>query len=103
MKTILNTPTHKIMVPNDAVVTPVTIRKITKRAFMQRFTQAERIAVRNSTDDIVIDIYEDLKIAEFVDLDLDVTSQGLAYLESIGILESGRVDELLADGTFEEL
>lgn len=101
MQTILDNGTHIIEIDGDLV--PSVIRKITKRAFMQRFTQAERIAVRNSNDDIVIDIYEDLKIAEFVDLDLPETSQGLAYLEIVGILAEGRVSQLLVDGVSHEV
>ena len=47
---------------HDAVAPVVDpIRIITVRAFMKRFTQAERIAMRTSTDDIVIDLMSDLK------------------------------------------
>ena len=83
--------------------TPDAIRKITKRSFMRRFTQAERIAIRKSTDDIVIDIYEDLKATSNVDLDLQDTIDALAYLTSVGILASGRKDEILIDGTEDEM
>jgi hypothetical protein len=82
--------------------TPPPIRKITKRAFMQRFTQAERIAIRKSVDDIVIDIHEDLKMASIVDLDLQDTINGVAYLGSIGLLTTSQAD-LLRDGTEDEV
>lgn len=78
------------------------VRTITKRSFMQRFTQAERIAIRNSTDDIVIDIQEDLNSTDKVDLDLPALSAGLGYLVSLGILQSNRPAELTVDGTEEE-
>ena len=82
---------------------PLAIRKITKRAFMRRFTQAERIAIRNSSDDIVIDIHEDLKSAINVSLDLKDTIDSLAYLVSVSILTSDRPAEILIDGTEDEI
>lgn len=82
---------------------PLAIRKITKRAFMRRFTQSERIAIRNSSDDIVIDIHEDLKSAINVNLDLQDTIDSLAYLVSVSILTSNRPTEILIDGTEGEI
>jgi len=76
--------------------------KITKRAFMKRFTLTERITIRNSTDDVIIDVYEDLKLASYVELDTQDVSDALNYMVSVGILESSRVDEMLVDGTSEE-
>ena len=78
------------------------ILKITKRAFMKRFTLTERIAIRNSVDDVIIDVYEDLKLASYVELDTQDVSDALNYMVSVGILESSRVDEMLVDGTSEE-
>ncbi len=75
------------------------ITLITKRSFMQRFTQPERIAIRKSADDIVIDIHEDLKIASNVDLELVAIRSSLDYFVSVGILETSRVDEILVEGT----
>ena len=84
-------------------VAPPAIRKITKRAFMQRFTQPERTLIRKSTDDIVIDIYEDLQSVRNVELDMVDTVNALAYLSSIGILEAGRSAVILVDGTASEV
>lgn len=90
-------------VPYEVVAYEVPMKRkiplITKRSFMQRLTMAERIAFRNSTDDIAIDIHEDLKIASNVDLDLQAVADGLGYMASIGILEASRIPELLVDGT----
>ena len=61
MNTIFDNGTHKIESSGALKTTPDAIRKIATRAFMQRFTQAERAAIRKSIDDIVIDIHEDLK------------------------------------------
>jgi len=66
---------------------------------MQRFDQTERIAIRKSTDDIVIDIYEDLKMASSVDLDLQDTINAVAYLDSKSLLTVKTPAELLANGT----
>ena len=98
------------------------IRVITKRSFMQRFTQAERIAIRNSIedikldrinqnvpnvarnhiDDVLIDVVADLDIASEkygVDLDLQATTDGLNHFVTMSILAANRVSELLVDGT----
>ena len=69
--------------------------KLTKRAFMQRFHQPERTAIRKSTDDIVIDIYEDLQSVNNVDLSLQDTINALTYLAAVGILTAGRSDTIL--------
>ena len=82
---------------------PEGIRKITKRAFMQRYTQVERIAMRNSTDDIVIDILEDLASATNVRLDLPDVEASIDYLISAGLLDAVRKDSILADGTEDEV
>lgn len=78
------------------------VRNITKRAFMRRFTSAERSAIRKSTDDDVIDIHEDLKMASKVDLKLQDTIDAVNYLAGVNILQSHRVEAILADGTEEE-
>ena len=86
------------------VVEPViAIRKITKRSFMRRFTQPERTLILKSADDIVVDIYEDLKSVNNVDLDMADTISALAYLESVAILTTGRPAAILVDGTASEV
>jgi hypothetical protein len=95
----------------DGVFTPpnivdhevAAIRKISKRSFMQRFTQPERTAIRKSLDDIVIDIYEDLQAVNNVDLDHPDTAASLGYLTSAGILVDGRTAEILVNGSESEL
>ena len=71
--------------------------KITRRAFMQRFTQPERTLIRKSTDDIVVDIYEDLQAVSNVVLTMQDTIDSLAYLTSIGILADGRSNTILTN------
>ena len=104
---------------------PPPIRTITKRSFMQRFTQAERIAIRNSIedikldrinqnvpnvarnhiDDVLIDVVADLDVASEkygVDLDLQATIDGLTHFVTMSILTANRLSELLVDGTDNE-
>ena len=59
---------------------PVVIRFITVRAFMKRFTQAERIFLRLTQDDTLIDMMEDLKMASYVDLQDAELAAGIAQV-----------------------
>ena len=66
---------------------------------MQRFEQAERIAIRKSDDDIVIDISEDLKLASYVDLDDEGVGQAVDYLVAVGLVDQETKDtKLFVDG-----
>jgi hypothetical protein len=91
------------------VTTEPAIRIITVRQFLKRFTQAERIAMRNSTDDIVIDLYTDLTLASYVDLDDPELIPGLMYISgqtdpaiSSPIILPSRIADLTVDGTQQE-
>jgi len=99
LNSVFKTKKHEIKVAGT--VGAAKIRVITKRSFMQRLTQPERTAIRKSTDDIVIDIHEDLKMASNVDLDLQDTIDAVAYLGSQGLLTTSDVD-LLRDGDTQE-
>ena len=81
---------------------PDVIKLITTRAFMQRFTQTERIEIRNSVDDIVADIRSDLDMANHVDLDDSDVSDAVDALIALTSLEPGRKTALLANGTEKE-
>jgi len=78
------------------------IRVITKRAFMHRLFLVERVAIRKSTDDIIIDIHEDLKLSSSVDLDLKDVKEALLIFVDAGILVASRIAVLLKDGTLAE-
>lgn len=67
----------------------------TKLEFMSKFTNAERIAARNSTDPVVVDILDLLNLAEFVDVSDPKTQQGVYYLSMAGIIAADRVPEIL--------
>lgn len=61
-----------------------------------RVALAERLAIRASTDPIVVDFVAALQIIPRVELDGALTVQGVQYLESIGLLPPGRAAEILA-------
>ena len=69
--------------------------KITKRALSQRLNPVIRAAIRNSTDDIVVDIREDLKLAEYADLSNQDLIDSLAYLVYIEIMTQEESDHVL--------
>jgi len=73
----------------------VEVTKITKLSFLQRFTQEERIAIRTSTDPIVVDFLELLSMAQDVDTAYPDTIAGVNYLESTGLVGEGRAAEIL--------
>ena len=74
---------------------PAPARQIKTRDFMLRIPTASRIAIRNSTDPIVIDMIEVLYSGQDVDLNSATTAQSLAYLQSIGLLSQAQVTEIL--------
>lgn len=69
--------------------------KLTKLKFLNRFTMNERIAIRASTDPIVIDIMNLFDAAEYISTNDPNTVQGIGYLGVIGILTQARVAEIL--------
>ena len=81
---------------------PVPIRKITVRHFMRRFPQEVRVVIRSSDNPYVIDMYEDLKLATFVDLDDPELLKGLEELKKHVDISDEVMELLLADGTEEE-
>ncbi len=99
MKTLLDTPTHKIEVPDGVIINPpVLIRAITVKAFFRRLTFQERKVLRLSVKDEVVDLREDLQRSEFVALDSILEQQ----LLDTTLLSQNRIDKLLVDGTPEE-
>ena len=72
---------------------------ITRFAFRQRFTFAERVAIRSAADsDTEVMVWlEDLQTASFIDLTRTEAQQGAQMLESKGLITSGRASEVLND------
>jgi hypothetical protein len=93
----------------DGSFTKPPIRVLAVQSFLQRFTQAERIAIRNSTDDIVVDLYELIKVSTYINLDDPNIGPGLLYISgqtdpaiTSPIIDPLRIPDLMADGTDEE-
>lgn len=76
---------------------PTPDTRITKLAFKQRLTQAERIGVREAakTNAQVFDFQDLVDSATFVDLTRQDTIDGLASLEAAGLIGQGRSTEIL--------
>ena len=68
---------------------------LTQLAFLRRFTPQERIAIRSSTDPIIIDFLHLLSLAQDVRLDDLDTVAGVNYLEQQALLAEGRAAEIL--------
>lgn len=78
---------------------PVTIpedRKITKLAFLNRFTDAEAIALDLVSIGATVEaatmrrFLKKVDAATFIDLNRSDTRDGVFYLESVGLLSAGR-------------
>lgn len=75
------------------------IRLISVRAFMQRLAQTERTDMRNSTDDIIVDMMDDLRMSTYVDLDGASLLPGLGYANSLGLIAAHQLVDMVIDGT----
>lgn len=71
--------------------------RITKLAFKQRFTQQERIDIRESSKTIpqVYDFEDLVNSATFIDLSRDDTIAAVNAIESVIPLTQGRANEIL--------
>lgn len=77
----------------DVVVAPHTVEPL---AFLKRFTQAERIAIKASSDVQVQDFLLLITAAkDYIDLDDTNVTNGLAYLVALGLLTEARKAEIL--------
>jgi hypothetical protein len=70
-------------------------RRLSKYEFLSLYTPQERIAIRSSTDPMVVDIQEMLGIALEVHLDNPATQQSVGYLATIGLIQPARAAEIL--------
>ena len=85
--------------PATSEITPTT--KITRLAFMNRFTDAEAISIDLASQGATVQAaamrryQKKVDAATFVDLDQQDTRDGVISLESIGILVPGRALQIL--------
>jgi hypothetical protein len=70
--------------------------ELTQLDFLRRFSAQERISIRASDDPVVMDFLHLLSMAKWIRLDDADTLGGLAYLEHVGLLASGRAEAILA-------
>lgn len=72
--------------------------RLTKLEFLRRFSQAERIAMRNAAAQSpeMHDYMAMLELAEEIFLDDADTVAGVTLLESVGIIAPGRATEVLS-------
>lgn len=98
LNTIFDSGTHKVE-SAGVIATPTPEFKITKLAFKNRMTQAERIAIRNAsqTNPIIYDFLDLVNDAQFIDLTRSDTVAGVNYLESEELLTEGRANEILTN------
>lgn len=87
---------------------PVTqVRHITKLAFMNRFTDAEAIALDLASIGATVNAAairrykEKITVATFIDLDRQDTRAGVQALETLGLLAEGRA-LIILDSTIQE-
>jgi hypothetical protein len=69
--------------------------KMTARAFSQRLNPVIREAIRNTVDEIVIDIREDLKLASYADLKDPDLITSLKYLVYVEIMTQDEMDAVI--------
>jgi hypothetical protein len=72
--------------------------RITKLAFKQRFTPAERIAIREAAKTVpeVYDFEDLVNSAAFIDLARPDTIAAVHYIEAGGLIAEGRAVEILS-------
>lgn len=71
--------------------------KTSKKEFLEKFTLAERLSIRASTDSIVQDLMFLLDAATYIDMKDSSLIIGVNYLASINIIAQNRVQEILGN------
>lgn len=69
---------------------------LTQLAFLRRFTAAERIAIRASTDPVIQDFLQLVSLAQDILVTDPDTQMGVGYLAQHGFIEESRVAEILS-------
>ncbi len=88
--------------PPAPPVAPVE-RKVTRLAFLNRFTDAEAIALDLASIGTTIEAasirryMQKVNAATFIDLTRDDTITGVRQLETVGLIGAGRADQILLD------
>lgn len=87
-----------VPMPADVAVPPATSPIMTKLAFLRRFTQSERLAIRaaKATDPIIEDADALMQLAQEIDVTDADTAGYVGYLAQRGFVAPERAAEILA-------
>ena len=98
LNVISDNGTHKIE-SSGVKASPVAEMKVTKLAFKMRFTDVERKAIRfaSKSDADIEDFWDLVEDANYIDLSLSPTINGVQFLETGGLLTAGRAAEILTN------
>lgn len=80
------------------LVASYVVTSLTKRAFLERFTPEERVAIRTAAQSSVAiqDYLELVSVSDEIDLTYATTVAGVQELEAAGLIAAGRAAEILA-------
>lgn len=83
--------------PEPPAPEPVKPPKVTVIEYKMLFTSAERIAVKNSIDPVIVDLQELMNDPRTVNVDLSLQSisDALDYMTALGLIAVGRKAEIL--------
>jgi hypothetical protein len=87
---------YELVVDEPGPPPPPKAPRKTRYEFRSRFTPTEKIAMYDSTDTIIRVFLDDIQSAEYIDLGLQETIDGVNYLESQGLIGAGRAAEILS-------
>ena len=98
LNVILDNGTHKIE-SVGVKASPVAEMKVTKLAFKMRFTDVERKEIRRSSkiNEDIEDFWDLVEDANYIDLSLQETINGVQFLETSSLLGDGRANEILTN------
>jgi predicted TPR repeat methyltransferase len=68
----------------------------TRVAFLSRFTVAELVAIRASTDQVVKDIMSRIDVLRYINLQEQLTVDSVAYFAQVGLIAPERAAEVTA-------
>lgn len=83
---------------NGVFSAPAPSTVMSKRDFLVRFTQAERLAIRAqmATDPVIADANQLMELSEAIDVTDEYAVQYVGYLATQGLIAAERVAEILA-------
>lgn len=88
----------EVVVREDQTIAPDPARTVTKLEYLRRFTQVERMTIREmaKTNPMLEDYLQMLELAQDIGLDDPDTVAAVQMLEQAGLVGAGRTVEILA-------